>query len=880
MYNKKTLLQAMAELNKAKAPKKPKDIITDPMGQWKHPGLPTRIPGNDITMEGVGYPVLGVANNGQKQIMQPGEDYTFPGADYVDEYPQMRKGGTRKRRKTKSLSGTNKLMLPNPLLRNYKNRVYDPNVDYFQDGGFKTNYGPDNDQKNFIKKHWKEPNYKFDSDGTYYEPMSQTIHIAQEHKNDKAKIEHEKMHHFQNLLDALRSDTGTPLRKPTIVENQDYEGEHYYNRSDDEFEHTKNEFLKQNPEFKFVPEDVNYQHIIPSVYNNPYTVEGEGRDYENYIESGGNSVFQDGGYIEADLTEDEIEEYRKGGYIVEDISVPELNQAQKGKTVKSKDGTVTNTITKANGDVVIQVKTKDGKYYEKVKHGLPQFVKDEFKKRAEWEDRSSGAAQPVDDFWTLPIGMTSAGVKGAGALAKGAGALLKNAGKSNLVQLSKAGTKAFFNKAWNKAPKWAPGMNLGNALTSLGIVEGATNYFDADSDVRKANKKAYKNPNLNTITDALGENILNSLDFSGLAAGNKIGKGVKQLGKYLNTKTPNKKLIPSMQFSGSELKNEYVPNTLIHHPDNQYILQNTPVKDFGIKLNIKNIPNKSKHGFDVSENEINQIVNQNLEYLTHPEYIKRRQATTGETPEKIKKEINKYVESLKNTKFDFDKPIKHDSYGYHKRGVKMLGKNIYKPQININSSDRDIKTKYDFLHILDHEIKHGLSPVSKNSFNAMPKYKNYPHIDLVKNKKNSAYHSTDYEQQVRMLRMRDYLNNKYGISKNKELSPEEWDIFANDWNNWLKEEHAGLGNKRVPRGLKDVRGMMQLKHPDISSEDLRKIINKSWALAPAGITGAALMNTPKQKKSNQMKKGGIVADLTQNEIDDYIAKGYIVEDID
>jgi hypothetical protein len=40
------------------------------------------------------------------------------------------------------------------------------------------------------------------------------------------------------------------------------------------------------------------------------------------------------------------------------------------------------------------------------------------------------------------------------------------------------------------------------------------------------------------------------------------------------------------------------------------------------------------------------------------------------------------------------------------------------------------------------------------------------------------------------------------------------------------------------------------------------------------------MNTPKQKKSNQMKKGGIVADLTQNEIDDYIAKGYIVEDID
>ena len=144
MYNKKTLSKATAELDKAKAPKKPKDIITDPMGQWKYPGLPTRIPGNDITMQGVGYPVLGVANNGQRKIMLPGADYTFPGADYVDEYPQMKKGGERKRRKTKSITGINKIMLPNPLLRNYKNRVYDPNVDYFQKGGPQNTSGPRN----------------------------------------------------------------------------------------------------------------------------------------------------------------------------------------------------------------------------------------------------------------------------------------------------------------------------------------------------------------------------------------------------------------------------------------------------------------------------------------------------------------------------------------------------------------------------------------------------------------------------------------------------------------------------------------------------------------------------------------------------------------
>ena len=34
------------------------------------------------------------------------------------------------------------------------------------------------------------------------------------------------------------------------------------------------------------------------------------------------------GFIETDLDEDEIEEYRRGGYIVEDISIPSLNQMQ------------------------------------------------------------------------------------------------------------------------------------------------------------------------------------------------------------------------------------------------------------------------------------------------------------------------------------------------------------------------------------------------------------------------------------------------------------------------------------------------------------------------------------------------------------------------
>lgn len=76
---------------------KPKTIsqdgaIVDPMGQWAHPGEVTIIPSNDITMEGVDYPVLGVSDTGDEQMMYPGEDYKFDG-NSVTEYPILKKGG-------------------------------------------------------------------------------------------------------------------------------------------------------------------------------------------------------------------------------------------------------------------------------------------------------------------------------------------------------------------------------------------------------------------------------------------------------------------------------------------------------------------------------------------------------------------------------------------------------------------------------------------------------------------------------------------------------------------------------------------------------------------------------------------------------------------
>lgn len=92
MNNKRVLSEI--DLGKYKKPNPYKNDITyDPMGQWKYPGQNTRIPSNDITMEGVNYPVWAQPNVGPGTMMQPGGEYNFPGADYVDEFPQMQEGG-------------------------------------------------------------------------------------------------------------------------------------------------------------------------------------------------------------------------------------------------------------------------------------------------------------------------------------------------------------------------------------------------------------------------------------------------------------------------------------------------------------------------------------------------------------------------------------------------------------------------------------------------------------------------------------------------------------------------------------------------------------------------------------------------------------------
>ena len=1339
MYNKKVLRKALSELNSAKAPKKSKDIITDPMGQWKHPGLPTRIPGNNITMEGVNYPVLGVANNGQKQMMQPGADYTFPGADYVDEYPQMRKGGAKKK-KTKSLSGTNKLMLTHPLLRNYKNRVYDPNVDYFQNGGMKTVKSKDGTVTNkFTNADGDTVIQVKTKDGNYYEkvipkPVSNTIsydknmglmprestnvalpysnvpdivkkgavkHVIDEKKKKEKEaidnilkdrdnvVEYYKGYHDsprykemlqksdpENWEDIYESRNANlegynpkdvmnrlfpkksfgreftdkprlfisntqPKNNPNVGATSQsksglitlypsgYGGKgmlaHEYSHSIDrpaggsghyivpEFEWYKNkavydpnnrlipkkdkdwinkhrakdwysspEFNRQDPKIK----QYDWQHINDPVFasflkrnKNWYDYVGKDTEtrarlndiryqskkrgiYDPFTEKVNNKTFkkilktkfetddkedydalyqlkdvytddeiqwmlnniskkedkntdipygQDGGYIEAELTPEEIEEYRRGGYIVEDMSVPELTRAQDGgeaAPIKIFDGINLTPISKYQQEYV-DSNSYDDFYNQKVddylrnmpkglgkmmgidsdrlpdnlikkinneyQYNMNNYVTDEVLKnkkydinaREEWVDKltpseyeafadSKYTGKLKPNLWTrtragvralgntlLPGQPISYDIKGLtpkeqkaykedkfaafdalaatdlpGAwignyltdsrdyvdrpdllsgelhanLAEGAESLLNPLGYiegASAFDLIGGGVKAIKNskqaKKLNKVlenltAKDIKYVNLQDQIddivknSSFKTEDEALDYLKdlakkenkdvydlletyskrgfgfrgsnpwAAAEVIKSDLNPYISPYLyHGTSDARLKSILElSLDnskgkaintggamadvlgggwttaagdmayaktFSELSADATKGKPV-----ILRFKNKNKENLgflgshPAVKGKGIEysfdggktwnkginntdiksgiksqsLENEYWPKSLTEHPDMEYVLQKTPVKDFEVRPVIENLPTKKTHGYEVTKDEVYQLINQNLEYITDPEYIKRRQLTTKESPEKIQKEINKYIKDLKSAKIDFN--TIGEFAGVFKEGKRKILNPFKKSSSLIGINPNEIKSRSHALHVLDHEIGHALSPISRGDFKGLPKYKNYPNLRIAKEHSEKGYLSSDVEQQVRLNRIKNYLHNKHGVSKNKPLSEEDFKLFTDDYNKWMSESHDGLGKGYIPIGMGDISDMLSGHIRTVGSGDktrrnVRAAINKSWGLLPLGI-GAGLLNNSQNQKLNEKKKGGIVAELTEDEIQDYINQGYVVEEVD
>ena len=273
-----------------------KKMIVDPMGQWKHPGENTRIPGSNITMKGVNYPVLGVPNNGHEKMMYPGEEYTFPEAKYVDEFPQLRKGGRTRglipmpkpskkglasKKYSRSLEATNRLFTENKLFKkpkSRKNKVFDPRAKYYQDGG-------QQDAMNAM--------------------MKARLAYANEFGNPAAQ-------RMINIPD-----------NPYEFENGDT-GTHYMSSMDN----------------YAVPQiqDENGQLMLGDYGpDSREAMRFESDDDADYFAEHYKDIAP--GFVDMELDDNEIQQYVKGGYVVEEVndpSIPKLGKFGDGGSPKSK----------------------------------------------------------------------------------------------------------------------------------------------------------------------------------------------------------------------------------------------------------------------------------------------------------------------------------------------------------------------------------------------------------------------------------------------------------------------------------------------------------------------------------------------------------------
>lgn len=133
-------------------------VIKDDRGQWAHPGEITEIGSNRITMQGVPYPVLGISDQGDTQIMFPGEEYKFKGKK-VTEIPIAQKGKilppiyTDDPRKVQDYSDS--LALFNASNQARVNNLLRQGYMYDTDKGKKENYKLTNKEKKEYQKSYE-----------------------------------------------------------------------------------------------------------------------------------------------------------------------------------------------------------------------------------------------------------------------------------------------------------------------------------------------------------------------------------------------------------------------------------------------------------------------------------------------------------------------------------------------------------------------------------------------------------------------------------------------------------------------------------------------------------------------------------------------------
>lgn len=348
-------------------------FIISERGQWDYPGQPTAVPTptGKITMQGVEDDLVGIDNLGNMQYMTPNNDYQFEG-DMVYEIPQAKKGGSKKPSKkySRSLMAKNRLFVKNALLKKSKspkNKIYDPYSPYFQNGGIKAepygedlnwlgekyrdlgadiykgagnltlgagNYFPQSTfQKTGLFNPYVNVGYNFKNNNNLSFEVSPGAAELKFTKSFQDGGEQEAMNAMMKARLAYANEFGNPSAQRMInIPDQPYEfedgdtGTHYMASMDN----------------YAVPQIQSVNGVLQIGDYGPESREAIRFDSDedaNYFAEHYKDVSP--GFMDLELDDSEIEEYRRGGYIVEDISVPSLTKASYGYSVGNlirKDG--------------------------------------------------------------------------------------------------------------------------------------------------------------------------------------------------------------------------------------------------------------------------------------------------------------------------------------------------------------------------------------------------------------------------------------------------------------------------------------------------------------------------------------------------------------
>ena len=594
------------------------------------------------------------------------------------------------------------------------------------------------------------------------------------------------------------------------------------------------------------------------------------------------------GFIEADLNEDEIEEYRRGGYIVEEIDTYQKGGISKVSS-NSSDNTRVNNIYQKPLDWSFNSKYKNNtqafvkksleekekaiqkeKEDSKIKKGLVnnEGIKEtvgQYNRRKEKYDDLNLLGKmiendPADNYKPQPVSKSPfedspmTGIGGAPKMILQAGKWLKPlwTGTKTVVKKTPQGIKYIknstqpFRKATVSSFKTplplgkkitdATGgkLNLGNSVAAYFGADALYNQGDSNSDVVKSQSNFINNPSWNTLGDASFETGINSLGLLGLGLGKQVIKPTYNASKNLikGFKRIPKQLpgSPNTIFSKYLTPKEAViaraERMLVQEPKWQ-VNSNTYTKD-----KFTNVNNNFE---EIYANEIGkspQVLGTNM--LGKAFVFKDNGLSSANQARIAAHEIGHFYRNAAkeadewNSFFDFSK-LKSSTRKY------LRGK-------------RPTAMPYN----------NGKTEVIKTNLNNNVNLNNNINVD--KSTKGAVYHGDEIRE--RAAQLKDYIAQKNGIPLNQDF--EITQVQLDDAiKNYVKD--TGLDNtmSAMLGALKNKKGFL-------------KAMNK-YALGTVPVMIGA--ETLQQKKQGGATNDYVDVDLTLEEIKDLIAQGYVIEEL-